>query len=195
MNSLGRLFAKRTPRPKADFRSPIVNNPRMAIRVAIVTVSDGVAAGEREDRGGPACEEALALSGIAHEVVSRETIPDDRHQVARAVRVTADARQADLILLTGGTGVAPRDRTPEGVRDAIELEVPGLAEKMRADTGRAFPAAYLSREIVGVRGHTLVVALPGSPSGAADCLRSIASLLPHAVALIRGERPEHPTDR
>jgi molybdopterin adenylyltransferase len=165
----------------------------MTMRVAIVTVSDGVAKGEREDRGGPACEEALRSAGVAHEIVSREVLPDDRHQVARAIRTVADGLQADLIVFTGGTGVAPRDRTPEGVRDAVEFEVPGLAEKMRADTGRDFPAAYLSREVVGVRGQTVVVALPGSPKGAADCLRSIASLLPHAIALVRGEKPEHPS--
>ena len=78
------------------------------------------------------------------------------------------------------------------MRDAIEFEVPGLAEKMRADTARDFPAAYLSRQVVGVRKRTLVVALPGSPKGAADCLARSSPLVPHAIALIRGERPEHP---
>jgi molybdopterin adenylyltransferase len=164
----------------------------VSLRVAIITVSDGVAAGARADRGGPACEEVLRGSGVEHRIVAREVIPDESKQVARAVRVRADADEADLILLTGGTGVSPRDRTPEGVREVIEFEVPGLAEKMRAETSRGFPAAYLSRQIVGVRRKTLVVALPGSPKGAADCLAAIIGLVPHAVSLIQGQRAEHP---
>jgi molybdopterin adenylyltransferase len=162
------------------------------IRVSIITVSDGVSAGAREDRGGPACEEALRTSGIPHRIVSRETLPDEPKQVARAVRTRADAGEAALILLTGGTGVSPRDRTPEGVREVIDFEVPGLAEKMRAETGRGFPAAFLSRQVVGVRRKTLVVSLPGSPRGAADCLDAVLGLIPHAVALIQGAGPQHP---
>jgi len=164
----------------------------MPLRVAIITVSDSVAAGEREDRGGPACEKALKDAGLGPEIVSREVLPDDRHQIARAIRLQVDGRTTDVVVLTGGTGVAPRDRTPEAVRDVIEFEVPGLAEKMRSDTGKDFPAAYLSRQVVGVRAGALIVALPGSPTGAFDCLAAIAPLLPHAVALIQGERPAHP---
>jgi molybdopterin adenylyltransferase len=160
--------------------------------VAILTVSDGVAAGARPDRGGPACEEALVRSGVEHRVVSRRTIPDGAEEVARAVGALADGDEADLIVLTGGTGVAPRDRTPEGVRAVLDFEVPGLAEKMRSDTSRGFPAAFLSRQVAGVRRRALVVALPGSPRGAADCLSAILELVPHAIALVRGERPEHP---
>ena len=162
------------------------------IRVAILTVSDGVSSGARADAGGPACEQALRTSGVEHAVTSREVLPDEPKQVARAVRVLADAGDTDLVVVTGGTGVSPRDRTPEGVREVIDFEVPGLAEKMRAETSRGFPAAYLSRQVVGVRKRTLVVAVPGSPKGAADCLAAVLPLVPHALALIRDERPDHP---
>jgi molybdenum cofactor synthesis domain-containing protein len=164
----------------------------MTLRVAIVTVSDGVAAGARADRGGPACEEALRKSGIPHRVVARETLPDEPEKVAQSIRALSDADEADFIVLTGGTGVSPRDRTPEAVRAVIEFEVPGLAEKMRAETSRDFPAAYLSRQVVGVRKRALVVALPGSPGGAADCLTAILGVVAHAIALIQGRAPEHP---
>ena len=162
------------------------------IRVLIVTVSDGVASGEREDRGGPACEEALERSGITHEVVARRILPDDPDAISALIRDRADGGEVDLIVLTGGTGLSPRDRTPEAVRRVIDVEAPGLAEKMRADTGRDFAAAYLSREVAGVCGKTFVVALPGSPKGAADCLHAVAELLPHAIELARGERSHHP---
>ena len=166
--------------------------PATPIRTAILTVSDGVAAGERPDLGGPACEQALREAGIDARIVERLVLPDDLQRVAVAVASRADSDSTDLIVLTGGTGVAPQDRTPEAVKAVVEFEIPGLSERMRAETGREFPAAALSRQVAGVRGRTLVICLPGSPKGAADCLRAVAGLLPHAVALIRGERPEHP---
>jgi len=169
--------------------------PPTPIRTAIMTVSDGVSAGERVDHGGPACEEALGEAGIPYAIVAREVLPDDRQRIAVAVATMADTDAADLIVLTGGTGVAPRDRTPEAVRAVVEFEIPGLPERMRAVTGREVPAAALSRQVAGVRGRTLVICLPGSPKGAADCLRAVAELLPHAVSLVRGEKSEHPRGR
>jgi molybdopterin adenylyltransferase len=180
------------------------------IRVSIVTVSDGVASGEREDRGGPACEEALGAggagvvrggpggvdappaAGFPSIVVSRDVVPDEPDRIEGVVRARADSGETDLIVLTGGTGVAPRDRTPEAVRRVLDVEAPGLTEKMRADTGREFPAAFLARQVAGVRGRSLVLALPGSPRGAADCLRAVFELIPHALGLVRGEKPPHP---
>jgi molybdenum cofactor synthesis domain-containing protein len=160
------------------------------IRAAVLTVSDGVAAGEREDASGPAlavaCRDALGA-----EIADRAVVADDRAAISAKVREWS-AAGIDLVLATGGTGVSPRDRTPEAFRDVLDVEIPGLAEKMRAETGTALPAAYLSRQVAGVAGTTVCVALPGSPSGAVECFRAVAGLLPHAIALARGERPRHP---
>lgn len=161
-----------------------------AIRAGVLTVSDGAALGRRSDAGGPALAAELerAFPGIR---VERAVVADEPDGVAARIRGWCDAG-FDLALATGGTGVAPRDRTPEAIRSVIEFEVPGLAEKMRAETGAAFPAAYLSRAMAGVRGGTLVLALPGSPRGAVDCFRAVETLIPHAIALLRGEPAVHP---
>ena len=159
------------------------------IRAAVLTVSDGVAAGRRPDASGPAlvAEVERAFPGAQ---VERAVEADDPVSVASRIRGWCDAG-FDLVLATGGTGVAPRDRTPEAVRTVVEFEIPGLAEKMRAETGTAFPPAYLSRGTAGVRGATLIAAFPGSPRGAVDCFRAVEALLPHAIALLRGESAGH----
>jgi len=159
------------------------------IRAGVLTVSDGVSGGSRPDASGPALagEVERAFPGAR---VERALEPDEPARVAARIVQWCDAG-FDLVLATGGTGVAPRDRTPEAVRSVVDFEVPGLAEKMRAETGAGFPAAYLSRAVAGVRGSTLVAALPGSPRGAVDCFRSVEGLLPHAIALLRGERSGH----
>lgn len=160
------------------------------IRAAVLTVSDGAAAGDREDASGPALAAALR-DALGAEVAESAVVADDPAAIASKLR-SWSAAGFDLVLSTGGTGVSPRDRTPEAFREVIDFEIPGLAEKMRAETGAALPAAYLSRQVAGIARSTLCIALPGSPSGAVECFRSVAALLPHAIALARGERPAHP---
>jgi len=162
------------------------------VRAAVLTVSDAAAAGRRADSSGPAlaAEVERVFPGV---LVERAVEADEPESVAARIRAWCDGG-FDLVLATGGTGVARRDRTPEAVRAVIEFEVPGLAEKMRSETGARFPAAYLSREVAGVRGSTLIAALPGSPRGAVDCFRAVEGVLPHAVALLRGEPAPHPAD-
>ncbi len=163
------------------------------MRVAVLTVSDRAFRREREDRGGPAVEAAVRRLIPGAEVVETTVIPDDEALIARNLARLADSAAADLVLTTGGTGLSPRDVTPQGTRAVLDYEVPGIAEAMRAATRAAVPSAILSRQTAGVRGRTLVVNLPGSPQGAVECLEAIASVLSHAIATLRGEAGDtHP---
>lgn len=151
----------------------------------VVTVSDGVVAGTREDRSGAALEEALATAGF--DVVSRSVIADGVASVAgELARVCAEFD--GLVVTTGGTGFAPRDNTPEGTREVIERDAPGLAEAMRL----ASPLGRLSRGVAGIRGRTIILNTPGSPRGAAECLSAVVDVLPHALDLLRGAPTPHP---
>ena len=150
------------------------------MRAAVLTVSDGVAAGEREDASGDALEELLAAEGYE---VERRVVPDEREEIWRALCDLAD--ETRLVLTTGGTGVAPRDVTPEATLGAIEREVPGIADAIRADSIAKTPHALLSR------GRALIVNLPGSPGGCRDGFALIKPALRHAVELIGGEQSEH----
>src|SRR5260370_35194814 len=132
----------------------------MTIRVSIVTVSDAVAAGEKPDLGGPACERALAEAGLDIKIVSRDVLPDERREIKALVEAKADSGDVDLLVFTGGTGVAPRDRTPDAVRAAIEFEVPGLGEKMRRETDALLPVPNRSRQPAGWGGARLLVRRP-----------------------------------
>jgi len=126
-------------------------------------------------------------------VVQTAVLPDDGSLIREELARISDADGADLLLTTGGTGLSPTDVTPQSTRAALDFEVPGLAETMRAATRSGFPAAVLSRQVAGVRRRTLVVNLPGSPKGAVECLEAIASVLPHAVAVLRdGAGGAHP---
>ena len=148
---------------------------------AVLTVSDRSARGERPDSGGPRVARALTRAGFR--VVDRRLSPDERPRIAQAIR--SMARRAALVVTTGGTGLTPRDVTPEATRQVIDREVPGLAEAMRAASFRRFPHAALSRAVTGTLGRSLVINLPGNPRGAVDCLAVVLPALPHALTLLR----------
>jgi molybdopterin adenylyltransferase len=154
------------------------------ITVAVITVSDSVVAGTREDLSGPAVRERLESFGWTVSAV--ELVPDESLQIAEAVRNLANSGDFSVILTTGGTGVALRDVTPEATRSVIEREIPGLGELMRFEGQKFTSHAVLSRGLAGVRGRTLIVNLPGSPKGAVESLDAIAKLIPHVVDLLEG---------
>jgi len=158
------------------------------IRAVILTISDSSHAGTRHDASGPAvCE---VISKLGWQIACQEVLPDERETIAARLRQLACEEGIDVILTTGGTGVAPRDVTPEATRDVVEREIPGLAELMRAEGLKSTRRAALSRAVAGHRGRTLIVNLPGSPRGAVESLNAIVDLAPHVVDLLRG-RTEH----
>lgn len=154
------------------------------IRVAVVTISDGVHRGTRIDKSGPALVERLRAAGYT--VSGPEVLPDEREQIAGWLRQAVLGRLIDVVFTTGGTGVAPRDVTPEAVRDVIEREIPGFGELMRHSGRASTPLASLSRGLAGAAGTVLVVTLPGSPTGALESLNAILELVPHVHDLLNG---------
>ncbi len=152
------------------------------MRVGILTVSDKGSIGERVDTAGPVVAE-LVLS-LNADVVERQVIADERGEIAALLRVWADDSKLDLILTTGGTGLTPRDVTPEATLDVAERTVPGIAEAMRQVGRESTPLASLSRAVVGSRGRCLIVNLPGSEKGARESLAAILELLPHAIQML-----------
>jgi molybdenum cofactor synthesis domain-containing protein len=156
------------------------------MKAAVLTISDGVDMGTREDASGDLLEELVRGSG--YEVV-RRVVPDERDAIAEAIEELAE--QARLVLTTGGTGVGPRDVTPEATTSVLERLVPGIAEAIRADAIAKTPHALLSRGVAGVRGQTLVVNLPGSTGGCRDGFAVLEPALEHALNLLAGEETAH----
>jgi len=159
------------------------------IRVAVVTISDGVAAGTREDRSG--AELVRRATELGWSVDDRRVVSDDGNAIAPLLIALASSGTIDVIVTTGGTGLGPRDVTPEATRGVADREVPGLGELMRAEGLKHTPMAVLSRSGAYTRGGVLILNLPGSPKGAVESLDAVAKLIPHAVDLLHGRTEHH----
>ncbi len=157
-------------------------------RLAVLTVSDKGSQGQRQDESGPTIEEMLAPLG--YERVRYEIVPDERDIIADRLRRWADGGDADLIVTTGGTGLAPRDVTPEATLDVVDRLVPGLAEVMRNESLKRTPMAMLSRAVAGTRCGSLIINLPGSPRAVRQCLEAVLPALPHAMEILHGQAGE-----
>ena len=196
------MAPRRTPRVRPSHQAgrPAGKRPRVLyflargfqvlilknVRVAVVTVSDSVSAGKSQDRSGPAlskrCEE------LGWKVVSARLSADDEPGLRTLISELADSGGVDLVLTSGGTGIGPRDVTPEATAAIVRKVLPGISERMRFEGQKSNPRAALSRGIAGVRGSALIINLPGSPRGAVESLDAVSSLLPHAVAVLGGAR-------
>jgi len=161
----------------------------MALRLAILTISDAGSRGERADTSGDAI--ATWADARGYRLTARSLVPDETARIAATLIAWADGDAADLILTTGGTGLTPRDVTPEATRAVLDKEAPGIAEALRMAVYPRFPRAALSRGVAGVRGRSLIVNLPGSTGGVKDGLAVLNDLVEHAVELVRGEKTGH----
>jgi len=159
------------------------------LNLGILTISDKGWRGQRGDESGKAIRASLSL--LDNRVVKYEIVPDEVDIIASKLAQWADEGSVDIILTTGGTGLSPRDVTPEATLSVVDKVVPGLTEAMRAQTFKTTPFAILSRAVAGIRGKCLIINLPGSPRAVRECLQVILSVIPHAVEIIKGEVTEH----
>jgi molybdopterin adenylyltransferase len=157
-------------------------------KVAILTISDRGSKGEREDLSGPLIREMV--KDLPAEVIHYEVIPDEKEVIIKTLKKSADRLKADLILTTGGTGLSPRDVTPDATLKVIDKEVPGFSEAMRAESLKKTPHAMISRAVCGIRGSSLIVNLPGSPKSVKENLSVILPALPHALSNLKGDPSE-----
>lgn len=160
------------------------NRLRVEIFAAVLTVSDRVSSGQAQDKSGAMLVDIAAKLGWP--VSLRAVVPDEKQKIAALVRLWCDRKEIPLVLITGGTGLGPRDVTPEAVKPLLKKELPGFSELMRRLGAQSTPTAILSRQVAGIRGSSLVLALPGSPRGAEESLRAVSQCIPHALAIIRG---------
>jgi len=166
----------------------MTSDKKSTFQSAILTVSDKGAAGQREDRSGDAVEELLSKSGF--EVVERHIVPDEQESIRRILISWVDERNIPLIVTTGGTGLTPRDVTPQATLSVIDYEVPGMAEAMRAESLKKTPHAMISRAIAGVRKQSLIINVPGSPRAAVENLSAVIPALEHALSKLAGDPTE-----
>ncbi len=159
------------------------------MRIAILTVSDAGASGHRADTSGDAIVEWCAANDAP--VATRTIVPDESVEIVRTLLAWCDGDLADVVFTTGGTGLSPRDNTPEATRAVLEREAPGIVEHIRGVARERFPRTALSRAIAGSRARTLIINLPGSPSGVRDSLTALESILEHAVAIVRHRPTDH----
>ena len=159
----------------------------MMYRAVVITISDKGSTGERADTSGPGLR--LMLQKV-YEVTEVVVIPDEIDRIAETIRDQVDRIGIDLVVTTGGTGIGPRDVTPEATRMVIEKELPGFSEIMRMESYRVTPFALISRAVCGIRGQSIIVNLPGSPKAAAECLSFIEAALPHALEKVKGDPSE-----
>jgi molybdenum cofactor synthesis domain-containing protein len=156
--------------------------------VAILTISDRGSKGEREDSSGPLIRDMV--KDLPAEVIHYEIIPDEKEQIVTALKRCVDGLKADLILTTGGTGLSPRDVTPDATLEVIEKEIPGFSEAMRAESLKKTPHAMISRAVCGIRGSSLIINLPGSPKSVKENLTVLLPTLPHALSKLKGDLSE-----